>query len=67
MECKSEKVEEAENTVKHTIPVGSAVGAGLHSLLRRGETAYGKDTAMAGPRGPLAGIYARAPCRRPFC
>ena len=26
------------------------------SLLRRGEKAYGKDTASSGPRGPLAGF-----------
>ena len=51
MNHKPGKREEAKNTVKHTIPGGSAVGAGLHSLLRRGETAYGKDTAR-----PLAGF-----------
>ena len=49
-------MEEAENTVKHSIPGGSAARGGQPSLLRRGETAYGKDTAMAGPRGPLAGF-----------
>ena len=49
------KMEEAENTVKHTILQGSAAEGGLPSLLRRGEIAYGKDTAF-GPLGPLAGL-----------
>ena len=49
------KMEEAENTVKNTILQGSAAEGGLPSLLRRGEIAYGKDTAF-GPLGPLAGL-----------
>ena len=55
-------MEEAENTVKHSILQGSAARGGQPSLLRRGETRRQRHGQGAPGR-----IYARRPCRRPFC
>ena len=65
MNHKAGKMEEAESTVKHTIDVGSAVGAGLHSLLRRGEMPTAKTRPERGPVGPWPDLRAAAPAADP--
>ena len=54
-------MQEAENTVKRGTAQGSAAGAGLHSLLRRGET----PTARTRPAGPWPDLRAAAPAADP--
>ena len=61
---KSRKMGTAKNTVKRGTfwwyAISGGRGGGL-SLLRRGEKAYGMDTASSRPRGPLAELKGLTP------
>ena len=60
-------MQEAENTVKRGTAHGSSRGRrrGADAALSYGEEdAYGKDTARAGPLGPLAGFKRLTPDSR---
>ena len=58
-------MQEAENTVKRGTAQGSAVGAGLHSLLRRGEAPTARTRPGRGPLGPWPDLRAAAPAADP--